>query len=392
MSMEPKKHVLFVDDEQGVLDGLRRLLRSMRDEWELHFAPGVDEALRILEAEPIDTVVSDVNMPVRDGFDLLATIRANEAWTGLPVVILTGNGEANLKRRALNLGATDLLAKPVSREDLQARIKSVLRMKEYEDRIRRHNRELEQRVIERTAQLEMAHIELIWRLGKAGEFRDSDTGYHVVRVGFFARELALELGCDDEYARQVFLTAPLHDIGKIGIPDGILLKPGKLSSEEWITMREHTTIGAQILRGEAVAQDHVRQLALRTEGKGIEVPDNPLMEMAALVAANHHERWDGKGYPANLGGEHIPLAARLTSVADVYDALCSKRPYKEPFTEKQVLEIMQRGSGTQFEPAVFEAFTRRVERFREIRAEFDDDRMEDPQADTASVLRDLEAA
>jgi len=375
-----KKRILFVDDEQTVLDGLRRMLRGRRGEWDLRFANGVDAALEILSGEAIDTVVTDVNMPVRDGFDLLATIRANPAWEGLPVVILTGNGEAGLKRKALDLGATDLLSKPVSNEDLVARVHSVLRIKAHEDR-------LEQRVRERTAQLEVAQAELIWRLGKAGEFRDSETGYHVVRVGFFARQLALAMGLDAEFTRSVFLTAPLHDIGKIGVPDGILLKPGKLTGDEWVTMRAHTTIGGKILRDDIIAKNHIEALGLFSESVG--VLHNPLSEMAARIAENHHERWDGRGYPLGCKGEEIPMEARLTTVADVYDALRSRRPYKESYPPERVLAILSQGRETQFDPDVLDAFERSIDAFEEIRTEFDDQRLEEPHADLASALEEL---
>lgn len=389
-SSTEKKQILFVDDERSVLDGLRRLLRSQRKEWQMHFAGGVDEALQILTSQPVDAVVSDVNMPVRDGFDLLSSIRSQAAWDGLPVIILTGNGETGLKRKALDLGATDLLNKPVSQDDLLARLRSVLRIKAYEDRIKEQNQELEARVRERTAQLEYSQAELVWRLGKAGEFRDSDTGYHVVRVGFFARQLSEAMGLDGDFTRKLLLTAPLHDIGKIGVPDQILLKPARLTEDEWVIMRRHTTMGAQILRDEIIAGERLHQLGVVAAGTG--VLENPLTEMAARVAEGHHERWDGGGYPHGLRGESIPLEARLTSLADVYDALNSRRPYKEPFPLERVEAILREGSGTQFDPAVHDAYLKSRDAFRDIREEFDDERLEDPQADVASVISKLSEA
>jgi len=385
-----RRKILFVDDEQGVLDGLRRLLRSKRREWDMTFAIGVTPAIEALEADDYDTVVSDIDMPERDGFDLLQTIRAHPIWKAIPVVILTGNGESGLKRRALDLGATDLLNKPVDPDDLIARIRSVLRIKRYEDELAETNQLLEERVRMRTAELEVAQTELIWRLGKAGEFRDSETGYHVVRVGFYARHLAGELGMDAEFQRKVFLTAPLHDIGKIGIPDHILLKPAKLTDEEWVTMRQHTSMGAQILRDEIIAQEQVERLGIVAAGSLL--VDNPFTEMAARIAESHHERWDGTGYPNGVVGEDIPLEARITTLADVYDALCSKRPYKDPFTEEQVLDIMGNGRGSQFDPGVFTAFERSLRVFRDIRSEFDDVKLEEPQADIVPSLRDLRQA
>ena len=391
LDSQGRRRILFVDDEQGVLDGLRRLLRSRRKEWDMTFASGVAPALQALEADEYDTVVSDIDMPDLDGFDLLQAIRAHPVWKAIPVVILTGNGESGLKRRALDLGATDLLNKPVDPDDLIARIRSVLRIKQYEDELAATNQLLEERVRQRTAQLEVAQAELIWRLGKAGEFRDSETGYHVVRVGFYARHLAGELGMDPEFERKVFLTAPLHDIGKIGIPDHILLKPDRLTEEEWVTMRQHTSMGAQILRDEIIAKEQIERLGIVEAGSSL-LADNPFTEMAARIAESHHERWDGNGYPNGVVGDDIPLEARITTLADVYDALCSKRPYKDPFSEEQVLEIMRNGEGSQFDPGVFAVFERSLGVFRDIRAEFDDENLEEPQADIVPSLRDLKRA
>ncbi|MFT7668568.1 MAG: putative two-component system response regulator [Planctomycetota bacterium] len=386
-----RKRVLFVDDEQGLLDALRRVLHSKRKEWDMTFAQGVDAAIEALEAHPFDTVVSDIKMPGRDGFDLLRTIRDHPDWKAIPVVILTGNGESDLKRRALDLGATDLLGKPVDPDDLTARIRSVLRIKAYDDEIKAQNHILEDRVRERTAQLERAQVELIWRLGKAGEFRDSDTGYHVVRVGFYSRTIAHQLELDQETQRQIFLTAPLHDLGKIGVPDSILLKPEKLSANEWVMMRQHTVIGAHILRDEGIAQDKIARLSIPAPDTDCE-EINPLTELAATIAECHHERWDGGGYPHGIAGEDIPIAARITSVADVYDALCSKRPYKDPFTPEQVLELINNGDGCQFDPMVIEAFHACLPDLIGIQNEFVDEPNDHAQADVIETVEDLRRA
>ncbi len=382
-----KKKILFVDDEKRVLDGLRRILRGERGEWDITFANSVDEALEVLSDVDHDAVISDVNMPIRDGLDLLQAIRANERTADIPVVILTGNGEPDMKRRALDMGATDLLAKPVVREDLIARIHSVLRLKGYMDEIKNHGKQLEERVRLRTAELEYSRAEVIWRLGKAGEFRDSDTGFHVVRVGLISQELAKALDLEDAQVREIFLSAPLHDIGKIGIPDKILLKPGKLNPEEWEIMKTHTNIGGQILRAEPMAELHSSTLRTLTGIEGF--ARNPFANTGASIAESHHERWDGSGYPRGLRGNKIPIEARITTVADVYDALCSKRPYKPAFSEDEVLKIMLKGVGSQFDPEVFDAFQSSLSILREIRTEFGDSEESELHADGDESLSGL---
>ncbi|MFT4540422.1 MAG: putative two-component system response regulator [Planctomycetota bacterium] len=386
------KRILFVDDERNLLAGLARLLRDMRREWDMDFATSAEKALEFLQASDYDAVISDINMPIMDGFDLLRQIRADERTADIPVVILTGNAERSLKRRALDLGATDLLNKPADREELVARIKSVLRLKAYQDRIKLDKDTLEIRVRERTAELERSRIEMIWRLGKAGEFRDSDTGNHVVRVGYYSLELANTLGLDRAFARRLFITAPLHDIGKIGTPDSILLKPGKLTPDEWIIMKQHTLIGAEILKNNMIGSRQSEVLGeIFSSSSGGALPEGGhLTEMSASIALNHHERWDGGGYPSGLIGEEIPVEARITTLADVYDALSSKRPYKKAFPEDEVFSIMREGVGTQFDPEAFAAFERSKAAFREIASELADD--VEIQADIGAALEDQEAA
>ena len=382
-----RRRVLFVDDEKRVLDGLRRILRGEREQWDMSFADGVDAALEILGETPHDAIVSDINMPGRDGFDLLKAVHDDESLSDIPVVILTGNGEHDMKRRALDLGATDLLSKPIDRDDLVARLRSVLRLKAYTDQIKDYSAQLEARVRERTAELELARAELVWRLGKAGEFRDSDTGFHVVRVGYYAQSLATTLGLEDRLVREIFLAAPLHDVGKIGIPDRILLKPAKLTVEEFVVMKTHTTIGGQILRASSTAREHTRLLG--TLSASTVAAGNPFARVGAEIAEGHHERWDGGGYPHGLAGEEIPIAARITSVADVYDALCSVRPYKPAMPEEQVMDIMRSATGAQFDPAVFAAFESTLPDFREIRAEFADQQPTELQADMDDTVTNL---
>ena len=356
--------ILFVDDETMITEILSIALSRKVPDLEIVSAASVDEAMGKLREQAFDVVVTDVQMPEKTGFDLLAEIRADGRLRTLPVIVITGMGDQEMKRQAIDNGADDLLAKPVSVADLMVRLKSALRIKRYQDELRVQNESLELAVTRRTAELELSRVELLWRLGVAGEFRDNETGNHVLRVGYFARQLAREIGLDDQFCETVFLAAPLHDIGKIGIPDAILLKPGKLTSEEWDTMRRHTEFGAQILRSRFVDPRTV----LDGNETPVEMPSSDdLMTTAANIALNHHERWDGEGYPYRIKGEDIPIEARLTTVADVYDALSSVRPYKPAFPEEKVLSIMREGVGTQFDPTVFAAFERSLDKFRSIR-------------------------
>ena len=354
---DERQQILFVDDEPNFLDGLRRLLRPHRDEWTAHYANGADAALALLEETPIDLVVSDVTMPVRTGLDLLADIKAHPRLSNLPVVILTGNAETELKRRALDLGAADLLNKPVVLEDLLARIRNALRLKSYQDALFRQNEWLEKRVSERTRELEASRIDIIWRLAKAGEYRDEETGNHIMRVGTYSRVLADKLGLDATFCKLIYLTSPLHDIGKIGIPDNILLKPGKLTAEEFLQMQTHAAIGSEILIKEPRGVNHAFTWQDGTPLTALPNAANPITEMAASIALSHHEKWNGSGYPRALKGEQIPIEARIVAVADVYDALRSERPYKPPFSEEKTVSIITDSAGTHFDPAIYEAFS-----------------------------------
>lgn len=370
----PRKKILFVDDEPNFLAGLRRMLRAQRDQWELYFAGGADEALELVNRVKIDAIVSDVNMPRKTGFDLLAELKAKEETRDIPVIILTGNAENDLKRRGLDLGATDLLNKPVNMEDLTARVRSALRLKEYEDLLREQNAILEQKVRERTAALEHSRQDIIWRLAKAGEFRDQDTGDHVLRVAACSRALAEAMNLDLQFRQALFITSPLHDIGKIGVPDGILFKPGKLTPDERQFMQRHCEIGAAILLevpqdGKA---DNVGQAFATGAGTSTINGGDELRMLAAEIAMSHHERWDGQGYPRGLAGHEIPLSGQIVAIADVYDALRSVRAYKPAFTMEQTLETMRAGKGTHFSPDVFDAFELVVETFETIRRNFAD--------------------
>lgn len=363
------KNVLFVDDEPNFLAGLRRLLRGNQRNWTLYFAGGVDEALELLKRQPIDTIVTDINMPRKSGFELLATLKSSDATRDIPVIILTGNAENDLKRRGLDMGAADLLNKPVNLEDLIARVSSALRLKEYEDRLRNQNAILEEKVRERTAALEYSRQDIIWRLAKAGEFRDQDTGEHVLRVADCSGALAEALGLPETFCEALRITSPLHDIGKIGVPDGILFKPGKLTDDERKIMERHCEIGAAILLERPTDRE------LPPQSKELPNAINPrdmnesveLRLLAAELTLTHHERWDGTGYPRALSANTIPISGQIVAVADVYDALRSVRAYKPAYSVEETMEIMRGMCGSHFSPDVFDAFESIVDTFELIR-------------------------
>ena len=369
-SKQSAGRLLFVDDDPILLNLFARMLDEQP--WQAHFCSSVDEALDYLAAHPVDAVISDIRMPVRDGFDLLSEIRGREESRQIPVIILTGDSDRALKRRALDLGATDLLNKPIAREDLFARIRSALQLKRYEDRLAEQVRELDRRVKERTRELEASHREVVWRLAKAAEFRDDDTGNHVFRVGICSRLLAEGLGRDQDFLELILLTSPLHDIGKLGIPDSVLLKEGRLNPQERQLIERHCVMGVEILSHNPRSS---AALVLAADGLLPPVGDhtlNPFLEMASSIALGHHERWDGLGYPNRLQGREIPLECRIVAVADVFDALTSWRPYKPPLSDDEAVSMMLDGAGRHFDPEVIRVFSDRLESLLEVRAQIRD--------------------
>lgn len=365
--------ILFVDDEKNFLEGIRLMLRGERNNWDMDFAEGAQAALQCTKEKDYDCIVSDVSMPVMSGLDLLEILRQDSRTANTPVVILTGNAEADLKRRALDLGATDLLNKPVTQEDLLARIRSVLVLKGYQDELKNYNATLEDKVRERTRDLERARRDIILRLAKAGEMRDEETGQHVVRVACFSRALAIALELHPDTVETIFFASPLHDIGKIGVPDSILLKSGKLHNEERAIIEKHCEIGCNILLEEPKGLHAFLELsglsAIGSEGYA----SSELQTTAAEIALSHHEKWDGTGYPRGLKAEEIPISARIVAVADVYDALRSERPYKAAYSHEETIEIMNPMRALHFAPDVFDAFTRIHDEFIYIKDRYSDE-------------------
>lgn len=361
---------MFVDDEPIILDTAARMLAQSKEGWDAKFCLNVDDALRITASHDFDVIIADIRMPGKDGFILLRALQSNDKTKQIPVIILTGDGDHSLKRRALDSGATDLLNKPVKYDDLIARIRSALRIKSYQDQLASQVDLLEDLVRERTRQLEISQRETVWRLAKAGEFRDDQTGEHVARVAWGCLILAEGLGLEPAHADLLFQTSPLHDIGKIGIPDGILLKPDKLTPLERGIMERHTLMGEEILSKAPRAISCFNTSLPATQEHHITREMPPLLRMACSIARHHHEKWDGSGYSDKLRGAAIPIEARITAVVDVYDALLSERPYKRAMPEEQAQAYIKKESEHHFDPAVVKAFFDNLERIREVYAKF----------------------
>jgi putative two-component system response regulator len=370
-----KKHILIIDDDQRVLDSLGRVLHEQTEEWDIKYVDRPEEAWESLLETAYDAVVTDLRMPGIDGMELLERIRKSDKTKDVPVVVLTGMNDRDLKERALRLGAADLLNKPVDSGQLIARLKSVLETKAYQDKLRATNDLLTEKVQQQTVDLAQSRMSVICRLGMAAEFRDEDTGNHVIRVGCFSRAIAAEMGMPRSFLEMLLLAAPLHDIGKIGIPDSVLLKPGPLTDEEWSLMQRHCEIGECILREQS------KVVVPLFDWYSVEAPAmketlenrDPVLEIAATIALTHHEKWDGSGYPRGLAGEAIPLESRIVAVADVFDALTSNRPYRLARPEEEALTIMESTVGTHFDPRVHGAFMRCISEIRKIRARFSDE-------------------
>ena len=361
--------ILFVDDEARVLGGLKRVLHSTHDKWDMHFVQSAQEALAALGQSSFDVVVTDILMPGMDGLALLLALAKSERTRDIPLIVLTGVGERDIKRRALALGATDLLNKPVDPEELVARLSSALRLKARQDELKALNDSLERKVRERTADLELSQQDIIWRLAKVAENRDEQTGYHVLRVACYSEAIAEELGMPRDNIETLFLASSLHDVGKIALPDRILLKPGNLTREERDIMEQHCMIGAAILEQRPKGmKPYLLWRIMRPKAKHVAPPRNLILEMAATIARTHHERWDGSGYPYGLKGEAIPLEGRIVALGDVYDALTSSRPYKPAYSEDKSLTVMRSEVGRHFDPRIYAAFEKQMDLFRTIQS------------------------
>ena len=327
---------MVIDDHRPNVLALEALLRR----WgvpEIFTTTVAAEAVGLCEHVDPDLVLLDLHMPAPDGFAVMQQLRERSTSpVPLPVLVLTADITPEARRRALDLGARDFLTKPFDPVEAELRVRNLLAARRHEQALTERTTDLEQAVRARTREVEASRLEVLDRLALAAEYRDDLTGAHTRRVAHTARAVAELLGCDAESVRLIELAAPLHDIGKIGVPDAILRKAGLLDTSERTIMRRHTLIGARMLADS----------------------ESPVLQTAEQVALRHHERWDGAGYPQGLKAEQIPLAARIVAIADVYDALCCSRPYKPPWSvDRAVVEVLE-GSGSQFDPDVAAAFAR----------------------------------
>ncbi len=354
--------VLCIDDDPTILELLGDYLEALG--YETLRAPNGEKGLELARQHLPDLILLDVMMPGLSGFEVCRELKKDSTTRDIPVVMVTALGEIEDRVQALEAGADDFLTKPVALPELKARVKSLLEVKAYRDHLKRHKEALEKEVALKTQELQKAFealrkahqkikdlsLEVILRLSRAAEYRDEHTGEHIRRMAHYSALVARKLGLNEEAVESILYAAPLHDIGKIGIPDQILLKPGPLDEKEWEIMKKHTEIGAEILRG----------------------TQSGFVKVGEIVALYHHERWDGQGYPRGLKGTEIPLAARIVAVADVFDALTSDRPYRKAFSVEEAFQIIEEGLGSQFDPQVGKAFLESRKEILRIKETFQD--------------------
>ena len=337
--LEEKAKILVVDDEDGNLRLMEAMLLPLG--YEVILAADGEEALAKVKEAPPNVILLDTLMPKIDGFEVARRLKEDETTKTIPVVMMTAQSDVEERLKALEAGADDFLSKPVDEVELRARVNSLLKVKAYNDHMRNYQEELEAEVAKRTQglakafeKIKTASLDTVYRLSRAAEYKDEDTGAHVQRMSHYSSAIARGMGLDDDFVEQILWASPMHDIGKIGIPDRVLQKPGKLDPDEWTIMKQHTTIGAEILKDASA----------------------DFIKLAEAIALSHHEKWDGSGYPQGLRGSDIPLAGRIVAVADVFDALTSERPYRSPMPLEEALAIIEDGRGSHFDPELVNAF------------------------------------
>ncbi|MEX8195061.1 response regulator [Comamonas guangdongensis] len=363
--------VLIVDDTPQNIAFMAGLLK---ERYRTRIATNGERALQAAAMlPPPDLILLDIMMPDMDGFEVCRRLKATPALQQIPVIFLTAKTDAEAEQKGLDCGAVDYITKPISPPIALARVRNHLALKAAADQLRDQNLRLEAEVAQRTRQIQQTQDVTIMAMASLAEARDNETGNHIRRTQHYVRLLAQALQThprfsgflSDEVIDLLFKSAPLHDIGKVGIPDAILLKPGKLTPEEFEIMKTHTTLG--------------RDAITRAE----QLMDEPstFLHLACEIAYSHQEKWDGSGYPQGLAGEAIPVSARLMALADVYDALISRRVYKPPFPHEEAVHIVRQGSGSHFDPDIVAAFLAIHESFRQVARQFADDHGKDRHPD-----------
>jgi putative two-component system response regulator len=354
--MKDKPVILVVDDQLQNVELLEAQLVPLG--YEIIRAANGKDALTIITGNEIDLMLLDIMMPGMDGFEVIRRVRQGTKTRLLPIILVTALRETEDRIKGIEAGCDDFISKPVDKMELFARVRSLLKVKDYNDLMLNYRKELESEVTARTEQLKQAleriktaSLDTIYRLSVASEYKDKDTGAHIKRMSRYSVAVARRMGLDENTIETILYSAPMHDLGKIGIPDQILMKPAILDPAEWKIMKMHTVIGAKILQGS----------------------DAEFIKSGESIALSHHEKWDGSGYPNGVKGQEIPIAGRIVAIADVFDALTSKRPYKEPFTIEKSLAIVKEGRGTHFDPDVVDAFFDIQEEILNIKKQYNED-------------------
>jgi len=341
--------ILVVDDEIINLRLIEKILHSAGYQF-VELVSDSREAVERCCKQKSDLILLDINMPYLDGYDVMRNLQALNQELCAPIMVLTAQQSREFRVKALDLGARDFITKPFDQVELLARVRNLLHAFKFEQSLSSRKEQLEHLVRERTQELHDTRLQIVRKLGRAAEFRDNETGNHIIRMSKIAALLGRACGFKEYDCDLLLNSSPMHDIGKIGIPDNILLKKGKLDAEEWEIMKTHTVIGGDILAGD----------------------DSDVMQMARSIALTHHEKWDGSGYPKGLVGENIPLVGRITAIADVFDALTSERPYKHAWPVPNAIEYIKENAGNHFDPALVDKFLKLMPEIQQIIEEYSD--------------------
>ena len=355
-------NILIVDDNPVNLRLMKVLCRQLQDTPALEFLDP-RAALEWCGKQEPDLVIVDFQMPEMDGISFIRNLRQMPTGGEAPILMITANHELEVRYQALEAGANDFLTKPVDRMEFLARSRNMLAMRRGQRATADRAAWLAKAVSDATATILERERDTIFRLARAAEYRDPETGAHLMRMSHYSRLIARNLGEADEFQELLFQAAPMHDLGKVGTPDHILLKPGRLEPDEMTVMRRHAEIGYEILRDSP----------------------SPILQLAATIAHTHHEKFDGGGYPRGLAGRDIPLAGRIVAVADVFDALSSERPYKRAWTLEQASDFLRANRGTHFDPDCIDAFFAGWEGVTAVRNQFNDEQRESPVATPAEM-------